>query len=264
MIPFTVTPGLTIDNFTFYKEPLGADPKYETVRNARAHGQSQSPSDFGTPRTPLPAKIKNENVFVKDEFAATPPVKNVLRTPRDRTIAKREKIVLKFNKGTPKIALKKSPAVNGGKYFYYLYLNHFKVHVYLMQFFFLDRKSPKSIIPKLDGPKPHPLAPEGPRRKITPRKSSLSIGKSKDETGANTANNQGGGGDMEMGMLPPSWSPTAGSNKSSSNESLSWSQLDEEKYVHQFMIFSLVSIFYLILYFLFYCKLHIILSSGKW
>lgn len=83
------------------------------------------------------------------------------------------------------------------------------------------------MLPKLEGPKPHPNAPSGPRRKITPRKKPSKPPGGKEE---GKGLNKSDGGDLEMGMLPPLWSPTAGSNKSSSNESLSWSHLDEEKY----------------------------------
>lgn len=46
-----------------------------------------------------------------------PPARSFVKSSRDNSrAAKQEKIVLKFNKGTPKIALKKAPSVNGGLY----------------------------------------------------------------------------------------------------------------------------------------------------
>ena len=108
-----MTPGVNIENFTFYKEPLGADPQFETVRNARGHGQN-SPSEFGTPRTPVMVKPRSKTPSNTDAVKSTPPVKNVVKARDNSRVAKQEKIVLKFNKGTPKIALKKSPALNGG------------------------------------------------------------------------------------------------------------------------------------------------------
>ncbi|KAK6641980.1 hypothetical protein RUM44_013703 [Polyplax serrata] len=217
-----LTPGLTIENFTFYKEPLGAEPQFETIRNARCRGYS--PFEPATPKsvfTPTSGKTRSEKSFSESTPVRTPirdvsPVKdtkslrNFVKTPKEsatkQTPAKREKIVLKFNKGTPKIALKKSPAVNG------------------------ERRSPKMMLPKLEGPKPHPNAPSGPRRKITPRKKPSKPPGGKEE---GKGLNKSDGGDLEMGMLPPLWSPTAGSNKSSSNESLSWSHLDEEKSINE-------------------------------
>ena len=134
-----MTPGLTIENFTFYKEPLGADPQFETIRNARSRGYS--PFETATPKkllgTPSVMKTRSEKVISetpvlkdaslkgppsppKDSPKATP-LKNFVKTPKEPAVtkpppSKREKLVLKFNKGTPKIALKKSPAVNGGLY----------------------------------------------------------------------------------------------------------------------------------------------------
>lgn len=101
---------------------------------------------------------------------------------------------------------------------------------------FAERKSPKSIVPKADGPKPHPSAPLGPRRKITPRKKPLKppSATKEDDKGLSRSESE----DLEMGMLPPMWSPTPGSNKSSSNESLSWSHLDEEKYEFLKLLFN--------------------------
>lgn len=102
---------------------------------------------------------------------------------------------------------------------------------------FLERKSLKMMLPKLEGPKPHPNAPSGPRRKITPRKKPIkSLNSNKEEAKGSSKSE---GGDLEMGMLPPLWSPTPGSNKSSSNESLSWSHLDEEKYAFNNLLFFL-------------------------
>ncbi|KAL0266923.1 UNVERIFIED_CONTAM: hypothetical protein PYX00_009333 [Menopon gallinae] len=209
-----LTPGVTIENFTFYKEPLGADPKFETIRNARCFGQS--PSEH-TKAASVKAKVEKTSIETpppppapKETPKGVTPLKNFVKTPKETISkplpppppAKREKLVLKFNKGTPKIALKKPAAavsVNG------------------------ERKSPKMLLTKLEGPKPHPNAPSGPRRKITPRKKPLKPqNNNKDER-----RNRSEGGDLEMGMLPPLWSPTGASAKTSSNESLSWSHLDE-------------------------------------
>lgn len=45
---------------------------------------------------------------------------------------------------------------------------------------------------------------------------------------------------MDVGMLPPMWSPAGGSNISSSNESLTWSHIDEEKYaIFKYLFFKL-------------------------
>ncbi|KAL0266920.1 UNVERIFIED_CONTAM: hypothetical protein PYX00_009333 [Menopon gallinae] len=210
-----LTPGVTIENFTFYKEPLGADPKFETIRNARCFGQS--PSEH-TKAASVKAKVEKTSIETpppppapKETPKGVTPLKNFVKTPKETISkplpppppAKREKLVLKFNKGTPKIALKKPAAavsVNG------------------------ERKSPKMLLTKLEGPKPHPNAPSGPRRKITPRKKPLKPqNNNKDER-----RNRSEGGDLEMGMLPPLWSPTGASAKTSSNESLSWSHLDEK------------------------------------
>lgn len=131
-----MTPGLTIENFTFYKEALGADPQFETIRNARNRGFS--PIEAATPKsgsTPSVAKTRTERTSsdtsdtkdttpvrepspVKESTKATP-LKNFVKTPKDSGSKppppKREKLVLKVNKGTPKIALKKSLALNGGR-----------------------------------------------------------------------------------------------------------------------------------------------------